>query len=123
LSRAPTAGEVRVGCPETLAAGFLPAFIEQFSRTYPKVVFHVIQANTVTLQFEELRSRTVDVVLARLSRPLAEEDLKSETFFDDHLVVVAGAHNKWTRRRLTPMVSRFIDAIRDARHSVPSPRK
>jgi len=31
----PTAGEVRVGCNEPMAAGFVPAVIERLGRHYP----------------------------------------------------------------------------------------
>jgi DNA-binding transcriptional LysR family regulator len=34
----PTAGEVRVGCPEAHAAGLLPAVIQQLRRKYPGIV-------------------------------------------------------------------------------------
>src|SRR5262245_46127631 len=37
----PTAGEVRIGCPENLAAGFVPGIIDRMSRCYPKIAFHV----------------------------------------------------------------------------------
>src|SRR5215813_2008992 len=37
----PAAGEVRVGCPENLACGFVPTVIERMSRRYPKVEFLV----------------------------------------------------------------------------------
>jgi DNA-binding transcriptional LysR family regulator len=95
----PTAGEVRIGCPETLTAGVLPAVIELFAAKYPRAIFHVVQANTGTLEFQELRARHVDLVLARLSRPLSEPDLQAEILFHDHLVIVAGTHSKWARRR------------------------
>src|SRR2546421_12619576 len=41
----PTAGELRIGCNETLAAGFVSAVIERLSRQYPKVAVHVVPAN------------------------------------------------------------------------------
>src|SRR5690348_3855282 len=37
-------GEVKVGCPESLAAGFVPAVIESFSRQFPRAVVHVVPA-------------------------------------------------------------------------------
>jgi DNA-binding transcriptional LysR family regulator len=75
----PAAGELRIACTETLTAGFLPAVIDRLSRRYPRMVFHVIQASTVSHEFRELRERRVDVALARLLRPLVETDLESET--------------------------------------------
>lgn len=95
----PAAGELHIACSETLAAGFLPAVIDRLSRRYPRMVFHVIQASTVSHEFRELRERRVDVALARLLRPLAETDLSSEILFHDPSFVVAGARNPLTRRR------------------------
>jgi DNA-binding transcriptional LysR family regulator len=95
----PTVGELRIASPETLTAGFLPAVIERMSRKYPGIVFHVVQANTVTLEFRELRERSVDLALARLTQPLASDDLHAETLFNDQLYVVAGARHRLARRR------------------------
>jgi DNA-binding transcriptional LysR family regulator len=46
-----------------------------------------------------LRSRDCDLVLGRLQVPRADEDLNIESLFDDPLVVAAGAHGRWARRR------------------------
>jgi len=96
----PTVGELRIASPETLTAGFLPAVIERMSRKYPGIVFHVVQANTVTLEFRELRERTVDLALARLTQPLASDDLHAEKTGLRHLSMdrcVPGTHPR--RRR------------------------
>jgi DNA-binding transcriptional LysR family regulator len=94
----PTAGEIRISCPETLTAGFLPAIIDRLSRQYPRIVFQVFQENIAT-RFQELRARNVDLALARLLEPLGDDDLEAETLFDDQVHVVAGAANPLTRRR------------------------
>ena len=36
---------VRIGCPESLAAGFMPEMIDAFSRRHPQGIFHVTDAN------------------------------------------------------------------------------
>src|SRR6516165_2771530 len=46
----PATGEVRIGCPESLAAGFVPAMIDGFSRRHPHVTFHVVDAGTTALE-------------------------------------------------------------------------
>src|ERR1043166_5838188 len=38
----PTVGEVRIGSPENLASGFVPAVIDELSRRYPKITFQVL---------------------------------------------------------------------------------
>ncbi|MGH8677867.1 MAG: LysR family transcriptional regulator substrate-binding protein, partial [Burkholderiales bacterium] len=48
-------------------------------------------------------ARTLDLVLARIVRPVAEDvtavDLNVEVLFHDHLVVAAGAQSRWARRQ------------------------
>ena len=61
----PTAGELRVGCNETLAAGFVSAVVEQLSRQYPRVAVHVVPANREVLLARELPQRTIDLALHR----------------------------------------------------------
>jgi len=52
------------------------------------------------LQLSELRNRKYDFVLARIVRPLPEdEDVNVETLFNDHVVIAADARSKWARRR------------------------
>ena len=95
----PTAGEVRIACAEPFAAGLLPAVIDRLSRRYPRVIVRVVQANTSTLEFRELRGRNVDLLLARIPGAFTEDDLDIEVLFDDPHFVVAGARSRWARRR------------------------
>jgi len=95
----PTSGELRIGCPDIITAGLLPAIVERFSQDYPKVRFHVIHANTAVMQFQELRNRNVEFLFGRTPLPVADEDLAVETLFDEPFVTVAGARSNWARRR------------------------
>ncbi len=95
----PTTGEVRIGCPESIAAGLLPAVVERFTRQYPKMVLRVAQAQTVTSEFNELRERTVDLMIGRIARPFTEEGLSAEILFEEPLYIVAGAQSRWAKRR------------------------
>ena len=60
----PTAGELRVGCTEPLAAGLVPTVIDRILREHPRVVFHVVTADPATLMERELRARNIDVAIA-----------------------------------------------------------
>jgi DNA-binding transcriptional LysR family regulator len=95
----PTAGEVRMGCPESIAAAFLPPVIEEFTRDYPGVALYVEQVTTPTFEFPELRARKFDFIIARLPRPRGEEsfsdDVEIEAIFDDEYIVVAGNRSRW----------------------------
>jgi DNA-binding transcriptional LysR family regulator len=98
----PTVGEVRVGCPENISAGFVPEIFGRMSVRHPEVSLQVITAETAVLEFRELRDRTVDLMLGRifdLSKPFAEEDVQAEVIGHEDFFVVAGTQNPWTRRR------------------------
>jgi DNA-binding transcriptional LysR family regulator len=101
----PTVGEVRIGCPESLAAGVLPPIIDQFSRQHPRVRFQISQVNTLNtrLEFPELRERKLDLVLARVVEAFGAteyaDDLHVEKLLDDHLLIVASPRSPWAAQR------------------------
>ena len=94
----PTIGEVRIGCPESMTAAFVPAIIDQLSRQYPHVVVHVVNAQTAEQGFRELRERSVDLMLGRVLRPVSDDDVNMDVLCDDAFFVVAGARSRWARR-------------------------
>jgi DNA-binding transcriptional LysR family regulator len=96
----PTKGELRIGCSDASAATIIPQIIERFCEKYPRVVLQVDNVTTFAVAIPVLRSRQYDFVFARLYQPLsAVDDLNVERLFDDPLVVVAGRHSRWARRR------------------------
>src|SRR5262249_54792879 len=95
----PAAGEVRLGCPENLAAGFVPTIIDRMSRRFPRITFHVPPVEPAAMGFRELRERSVDLMIGRILNRTLDDDLDAKVLFDDHLCVVAGATNPWARRR------------------------
>jgi DNA-binding transcriptional LysR family regulator len=94
----PAAGEVRIGSTVFLAASFVSALIDQLSRRYPRIIFHLVTGYMETL-YRELSERNVDLLIVRSSGPIADERLDFEFLFDDSYVVAAGTQNKWVRRR------------------------
>ncbi len=95
----PTAGELRIGSTESIAAGLLPAVLERFSRDHPGVRLNVTQAVITTLHYRELRERSVDLLIGRIPMPFVENDLEAESVYDDPVVIVAGRQSKWARMR------------------------
>jgi DNA-binding transcriptional LysR family regulator len=99
----PTKGEVRIGCPDSMAGAILAPLVEKFCRNYPGIVIGIEAVPTPTLELPELHARKLDVVLARLSRPQADEpfgdDLDVEILFDDEAIIAAGADSRWAQRR------------------------
>src|SRR5688500_9101743 len=59
----PHAGELRIGCTETMAAGFVSAVVDRVARQYPRVTFHIVPADTGTLVNRELHQRNVEMVI------------------------------------------------------------
>jgi DNA-binding transcriptional LysR family regulator len=95
----PTVGELRIASTESLAAGFLPAVIETFSREQPRVRLDVAQAVMNAQHYRGLRERSVDLLLGRIPVPWEESDLDVEIVYDDQIVVVASRRSKWARAR------------------------
>jgi DNA-binding transcriptional LysR family regulator len=95
----PNCGELRIGCPEIMVAGVLPALAEQFLRQYSKVSLHVVHADTALRQFDELRKRNVELLIGRLPRPFVEDDLIAEELFDEPFLAFCGIDSRWARRR------------------------
>jgi DNA-binding transcriptional LysR family regulator len=99
----PTKGEVRIGCPDSLAGGLLAPFVAKFCSRHSSVAIAVEPVPWPTLELPELHARKLDVVVTRLSKPRADDpfgdDLFVEMLFADEAVVVAGMKSRWARRR------------------------
>jgi DNA-binding transcriptional LysR family regulator len=95
----PTAGDVQIGTGGGISEGIVLAVINQLSRQYPRVVFHVAIAQGTAL-FDQLRERSIEFGFGVRSQALARaDDIHFEGLFGEPLVVVAGADNPWVRRR------------------------
>ena len=107
----PSIGEVRVGCPETLAAGLLPAVIDRLSRQTPGIAVHIVHADSSTPEYHELRERNVDMMLGRVMDEWigADDELDIEVLFDEHYSVVAGKKSRWARWAKV----RLVDLVND----------
>jgi DNA-binding transcriptional LysR family regulator len=99
----PTAGELRIGCSEGLAATVLPPILHSFSRKYPGAVISVGDVPPPFRDVSTLRGRGCELLLGWLENRLAhgdlEDDLNVEILFEDHLVLAAGRQTGWARRR------------------------
>jgi len=122
----PAAGEVRIGAPESISAGFLVAVLERFLKDHPRVRFHVVPVRQPTLEFPELEERKIDLVFARLAQEPVQgrltEEVNAEVLFHDRYALVVGANSKWARRRRVeladlvgePWIMTPLDALGDA---------
>jgi DNA-binding transcriptional LysR family regulator len=98
----PTKGEVRIGCPDSLAGGLLAPFVEKFCGRHPGVTVAVEPVPWPTLELPELHARKLDAVVTRLSKPRADDafgdDLAVDPLFADEVVIAAGRKSRWARR-------------------------
>jgi DNA-binding transcriptional LysR family regulator len=95
----PTAGELRLGTSESIAAGLLSAIVDPFTRQYPGIALHVTQADTATLENRHLRGRSIDLIIGRFHSSSTAEDIVAERLFSERPFVVAGVRNRWLRQR------------------------
>jgi DNA-binding transcriptional LysR family regulator len=96
----PSAGDLWIGCIETITALILPPILRQFMQQYPRVVVHVRRLSSPMIEFRDLCERNLDLVLGRMARePAPDGELLFEPMFADRTVVVAGATSPWSRRR------------------------
>jgi DNA-binding transcriptional LysR family regulator len=98
----PTAGEVRIGCPESISAAILQPICETLIRKHPRITLDVDTVNTLSFA-QKLRNRSLDIVMARGGWPLEDAhlvtDFNVETLYEDELVIVAGDRSEWAGRR------------------------
>ncbi len=98
----PSVGEVRVGCPESIAASILPACIKRLLDRYPGIALDVTQVGTAISEYPELQARKLDLVIARVTslvKPGWDVNLRIEKLFDDKLVLATGARSRLAKRR------------------------
>jgi DNA-binding transcriptional LysR family regulator len=95
----PTAGELRIGSSEAVAAGMLGAIIDRLAELHPRLSFQVtLGAGLTDLQYGELRSHNLDLIIGRLPNVI-EDDIQVEILYHDRMHVLAGATSPLARRR------------------------
>jgi DNA-binding transcriptional LysR family regulator len=99
----PTAGEVRIGTSVALGSGFVSVVVDRLLRKYPRITMHLLTAESETT-YRALEDRKVDLVIARMFKPIAEEHMRTEALYHEPQVVAASATNPWTRRRKVALV-------------------
>jgi len=91
-------GEIRIGCPETIAASVLPTALDTFSRQWPGVFFEV-DTFVGSASAAKLRDRSIDLVIVREGPALdplaASEEFEVHRIFEDRLCVVTGIESPW----------------------------
>ena len=94
----PNSGEVRFGCTETMAAGVIPAVIDNLSRRYPRLTFRYQLESSDTL-LHQLRERKFEFCLAWMQASVPDPDMDAEALLHEPIFVVTGKSNRLARRR------------------------
>ena len=105
----PTAGDLHIGCTETITAGLAATAIEHLTRRHPKLVFHMELSDVATLHFHFLRERKCELVLSRALPGGPEPDMNSEPLFHEEFLIVVGPGSEWLRRRKIALAD-LVDA-------------
>jgi DNA-binding transcriptional LysR family regulator len=96
----PTAGDLRIACPESIASGILGPAIELMAARHPRVRLFVepfaIGARPL---FPQLENREVDLVFMRPSAPIRHPDVTIEILFNDRIRLAAAKDGPWARRK------------------------
>jgi DNA-binding transcriptional LysR family regulator len=97
----PTLGEVRIACASTITTLILGQVVPRFLEQHPRAVVHHDDVTIFAALLAGVRERKYDLIVTRLDRPLiGEEDgLNVEILFHDRIVLAAGMHSRWARRR------------------------
>jgi len=84
-----------------LGAPILPQVVQRFAQQHPRAVVHQDDVTIFAANLLGLRERKYDLTLTRLDRPLTgeDDDLNVEILFNDRMVLAAGMHTRWARRR------------------------
>jgi DNA-binding transcriptional LysR family regulator len=94
----PSAGQLRIGCSESMASGLVLDALEELSRKHPRMSFHVATGAGPPI-FEELATRNVELVVSRITQLVSEQYFVVEKLFDDSYAVAASSKGRWARRR------------------------
>jgi DNA-binding transcriptional LysR family regulator len=90
----PNSGELRIGASEYMAAGLIPAVIDNLGQKIPQALFKLELDDAIG----QLRDRKVEFVIARLLSPHLEAGLEAEVLFHERVFVAAGPTSKWVRQ-------------------------
>ncbi|MGF6548648.1 LysR family transcriptional regulator [Paraburkholderia youngii] len=105
----PDAGELHVGCVETITAGFAAAIVERMSRQHPRLIFSVESGDAPVLEAHFLRERICELAIARPFTATPGPDMDGEPLFHERLRVVVSDRSEWAARR-RPVLAELVDA-------------
>ena len=94
----PTAGELRIGAADPIAAAIVAPIMNRLSQDHKRIAFHVVTGDLGTL-LRELAGRNVELAMSRWYEGALLDGMDLEILFHDPYAVAAGARSPWVRRR------------------------
>jgi DNA-binding transcriptional LysR family regulator len=94
----PNSGELRIGCTEVLAGGFIAALITDIAARYPGLAIRT-ELGSVVQQYPPLRERRCELFVARAPATAIDADMEREVLFHDWPLIAVGPASKWAGRR------------------------
>lgn len=92
----PYSGQIKIGLVSTVAPYILPLLIPKLTEIFPKLTFHLVEAQTKFL-VEELARGTLDTAI--LTLPVLESQFISFAFFEEEFLLAVPAHHVWAKRK------------------------
>jgi DNA-binding transcriptional LysR family regulator len=106
----PSAGQLRIGTTEPMAAGLVSKIISELLHDHPRVSLHVVLGDPPALQARELRDREIDLMIGRLPNDSVADHTQLEVLLWERAFVVAGANHELTRRRKIKLIDLMDEA-------------
>ncbi len=93
------AGRLRIGAGPTACQYILPTVIREFRQTFPDCQLSISPNDAKELS-EELRGNEIDLALTL--NPVGQDDLESQTVFEDSLQFAVAPSHPWAGRKIAP---------------------
>ncbi|WP_243770623.1 MULTISPECIES: LysR substrate-binding domain-containing protein [Mucilaginibacter] len=100
------AGTLHIGASTTVAQTILPKLLAMFKKTYPKVTFNFIQANTDQIS-QLVLAEKIDIAI--VEGAAHSPQLSYTDFIKDEIVLVTSANNKLSKK--TEITPKHLPAI------------
>lgn len=89
-------GRLAIGASRTIGVYLLPKAVTKFHRSYPEIELQIEIANTRRIQQALLENR---IEVGFTEGPIESEELDSESFFQDELVVIATRKHPFLKKK------------------------
>jgi DNA-binding transcriptional LysR family regulator len=93
-------GEIFIGALPTIVTSWLPLLLSRFKDKYPSISIHIREMSTLDIQ-QALRD--FDIQLGITTYPVKDEEIVSDQFIEEELLVIAPTHFKFSSDKIINM--------------------